>query len=72
VTFRAEDHRDFVRLTEGAIGVQQAFSHLIQSGAAVEIKLSQSSTWAKNNRCWHPACLRSFSVKKGVKAASHF
>jgi hypothetical protein len=32
----AEDHRDFVRLTDGSIGVQQPFSHPIQSGTAAE------------------------------------
>src|SRR5579872_5680573 len=37
-----------------------------------KMRLSQYSTCAKNNRCWHPASLRSLSLKNGVKAVSHF
>ena len=70
--FAAEDDRDLVRLPDRAVCVEQTLAQLVERGADWKIKLSQNSTYEKNSRCWQPACLRSRSLKNGVKRASHF
>src|SRR5262249_29925974 len=37
-----------------------------------KMRLSQYSTCEKKRRCWHPACLRSWSVMNGVNACQPF
>src|SRR5438874_5160480 len=63
----AEDGRNFVRLADRSVGIEQALSQAIQAARRWKRRLSQYSTWAKNNRCGQPACWRSRAVKKGVK-----
>src|SRR5271169_844459 len=67
-----KDDGDLVGLPDGAVGIEKSLAQFIERSAAMKMRLSQYSTWAKKRRCWQPACLRSFSVKKGVKLFSHF
>jgi hypothetical protein len=62
--------REFVGLTDGAIGVEESLLESIDGGATPKDQIVADSTCAENSRCWTPACFLSSAVKEGVKRVS--
>jgi len=68
----AEDDRDLVRLSDGSIGVKQAFAEHVECCTATKDEVVAELDLREEQPVLAAAFSRSVALKKGVRWASHF